>query len=285
LAFGKVNIGGEDRFQPYSILAKPAGGGALGYEFGYGFALTTRWSPTPGYVQLFAWSNEDGWWPWERSATAIPRDMWAHVAVTCEYLGYQSRVFSMYINGVAVPFGARDLGLTMLAEPRVYIGAGFTHGLFSGSTNFKGVIDELAIHGSVLPPGELRRHYENGLRGLGYENVLHVAIDIKPGSDPNSIKLGSKGTIPVAILSTADFDAPAEVDRASLTFGRTGDEASLSFCGTTPKDVNADGKLDLVCHFTTSLTGFQSGDTEGILKGETVGGTPIEGRDAVRVVS
>jgi len=31
--------------------------------------------------------------------------------------------------------------------------------------------------------------------------TIAVAIDIKPGSDPNSIKLGSKGTIPVAILS------------------------------------------------------------------------------------
>ena len=115
--------------------------------------------------------------------------------------------------------------------------------------------------------------------------LRQVAIDIKPGSNPNSIKLGSKGTIPVAILSTADFDAPAEVDRTSLTFGRTGDEASLAFCGTTLKDVNGDGRLDLVCHFKTQLTGFQGGDTEGILKGETVGGTAIEGRDAVRVVS
>ncbi len=115
--------------------------------------------------------------------------------------------------------------------------------------------------------------------------VVPVSIDIKPGSNPNTIKLGSKGTIPVAILSTADFNAPAEVDRSSLTFGPTGDEASLAFCGTTLKDVNADGRLDLVCHFTTRLTGFQIGDTQGILKGETVGGTDLEGSDAVRIVS
>ena len=78
--------------------------------------------------------------------------------------------------------------------------------------------------------------------------------------------------------------APAEVDRASLSFGRTGDEASLAFCGQTAQDVNADGRLDLVCHFTTQLTGFLSDDTEGVLKGKTVGEMPIEGRDAVRVI-
>lgn len=114
--------------------------------------------------------------------------------------------------------------------------------------------------------------------------IIPVAIDVQPGIGVGTIKLGTKGTTPVAILSAADFDAPSEVDRASLTFGRTGDEASLAFCSTTPKDVNLDGLLDLVCHFTTSLTGFQVGDTEGVLKGETVGGTAIEGRDAVRII-
>lgn len=58
-----------------------------------------------------------------------------------------------------------------------------------------------------------------------------------------------------------------------VPFGRTGDEGSLAFCGEIAEDVNADGRLDLVCHFTTQKTGFQSGDTEGILKGQTKGGT------------
>ena len=116
-------------------------------------------------------------------------------------------------------------------------------------------------------------------------SVLTVAINIKPGEVPNPIKPTSKGNTPVAILSSADFDAPSQVDRASLTFGRTGDEQSLAFCTNSAEDVNGDGRLDLVCHFTTSLTGFQSGDTEGVLKGKTMGGTLIEGRDAVRVVS
>lgn len=115
-------------------------------------------------------------------------------------------------------------------------------------------------------------------------SVLPVDIDIKPGSDPNSIDPSSRGDIPVGILSTPDFDAPSEVDKTSLTFGVTGDEPSLAFCAASPEDVNSDGLLDQVCHFQTQLTGFQVGDTEGILKGQTVDGVPMEGRDAVRIV-
>ncbi len=43
-----------------------------------------------------------------------------------------------------------------------------------------------------------------------------MSIDIKPGSDLNSINLGSNGTIPVAIFSTVDFDATT-VDPLTVT--------------------------------------------------------------------
>ena len=61
-------------------------------------------------------------------------------------------------------------------------------------------------------------------------------------------------------------------------------DESLAFCTKSAEDVNGDGLLDLVCHFYIQLTGFQAGDTEGILKGKTVGGLLIEGRDSVRIV-
>jgi len=112
---------------------------------------------------------------------------------------------------------------------------------------------------------------------------MEVQIDIKPASDPNSINTKSKGTIPVAILSTPDFDA-TEVDKEFLTFGKTGFEDSLNKCTKSNEDVNGDGELDMVCHFNTQDTGFEEGDTEGILRGQTLDGTPIEGSDAVRIV-
>jgi hypothetical protein len=116
------------------------------------------------------------------------------------------------------------------------------------------------------------------------EKVKVINIDIKPDSYPNSINLGSKGKIPVAILSTKNFNAPKQDNSSSLTFGRTGNEKSLAFCNTSPEDVNKDGLGDLICHFNTQLTGFQTKDTMGILKGVTVDGTPIEGMDSVKIV-
>jgi len=111
-----------------------------------------------------------------------------------------------------------------------------------------------------------------------------VAIDIKPGAYPNSINPKSKGKIPVAILSTKDFNAPKMVDRDSLTFGATGDEDSLAFCNPKGEYINGDRLKDLVCHFYTEDTEFLCGDTEGVLKGMTMDGTPIEGRDSVKIV-
>jgi hypothetical protein len=116
------------------------------------------------------------------------------------------------------------------------------------------------------------------------EAVAPIDIDIKPGSYPNSINPRSKGKIPVAILSTMDFDAPADVDVESLTFGPTGEEQSLAFCNESPEDVNDDGIEDLVCHFYTQAAGFECGDAEGFIKGHTVDGTHVEGLDSVRIV-
>ena len=128
--------------------------------------------------------------------------------------------------------------------------------------------------------------YQVGMDYRAPQWTVEIEIDIKPGSDPNSINPKSKGKIPIAILSTMDFDAPDEVDIDSLTFGRDGDEGRLAFCNTSPEDVDGDGEDDLVCHFYTQETGFQCGDTEGVLKGLTVDATPIaiEGSDSVRIV-
>jgi hypothetical protein len=121
-------------------------------------------------------------------------------------------------------------------------------------------------------------------RTLEIECVIPVEIDIKPGSFPNSINMKSKGKIPVAILSSPDFDAPGQVDPESPTFGRMGTEQSLAFCNPSPEDVNGDGLPDLVCHFHTQKTGFVEGDEVGILRGLTIDGHLFRGMDSVRIV-
>lgn len=122
---------------------------------------------------------------------------------------------------------------------------------------------------------------------IGPLTEVGVRIDVKPGTFPNTINLRSLGSIPVAIFSSPILDAPSQVIQSSLKFGPTGSEASPAFCGTTAKDVNGDGRLDLVCHFDTQLTGFHLGDTRGILKGElTAPGTavPFMDTDSVRII-
>jgi hypothetical protein len=116
---------------------------------------------------------------------------------------------------------------------------------------------------------------------------LAIPVDISIKADatpPVPINAGSNGKIPVAILSTPTFNAVTTVDPGSLTFGKTGNEPSLAFCNTGGEDVNGDGLPDLVCHFQTQLTGFQSGDTVGILKGKTIQGGQIIGQEAIVIV-
>jgi hypothetical protein len=113
--------------------------------------------------------------------------------------------------------------------------------------------------------------------------TITVTIDIKPGENPAPINTKSQGTIPVAILSSVTFDAVTQLNQTSLTFGRTGSEKSLAFC-SGPQDVNGDGLLDLVCHFDTLMTGFQTGNTVGVLHGKIADGNTIVGTDSVLIV-
>lgn len=110
---------------------------------------------------------------------------------------------------------------------------------------------------------------------------LGVTIDISPADSKAVIDLTAGGTVPVAILSTATFDATT-VDRTSVTFGRTGDEASRKACEKA-RDVNRDRLVDLVCTFKVRATGLTKGDRTATLKGRTSDGRPIIGHDAVKV--
>lgn len=118
--------------------------------------------------------------------------------------------------------------------------------------------------------------------------LLPIVIDVKPGSDANSVNPGSRGVIPVAVLTTAtaagdpaDFDA-AELDPATVGFGPAG--AVPAHSGGHLEDVDGDGDLDRIFHFRTAETGIACGDTAATLTGETLAGQPVEGTDAVRTV-
>jgi hypothetical protein len=115
--------------------------------------------------------------------------------------------------------------------------------------------------------------------------LVPIAIDIKPGSDTNSINVGSAGVIPVAILSTADFDA-LTVDPTSVSLAG----ASVKLVGKSDKylchqeDVNLDGLIDLVCQVYTAQFMVDEGETTAILEAKTLDGTKLRGEDFIRVV-
>lgn len=104
-----------------------------------------------------------------------------------------------------------------------------------------------------------------------------VLIDIKPGSYPNSINLGSRGVVPVAVLTTEGFDA-STVDPVSVQFA---DAYPLRW---TTKDVDYDGDLDLLFHFKTQELNLDMYSTEATLTGETFGGMPVQATDQVSIV-
>ena len=151
---------------------------------------------------------------------------------------------------------------------------------------FDGEIDELELYNVALSASEIQAIFNAG--SAGKCKVIEVDIDIKPGSDPNSINPNSNGVISVAILTTStaageplDFDATT-VDPLSVEFGPNG--ATESHGKGHIEDVDGDGDLDLVLHFKTQETGIQCGDTEVSLSGETFGGQDITGTDAIQTV-
>ncbi|MGW6936270.1 SdrD B-like domain-containing protein [Lentzea sp. NPDC054927] len=126
-------------------------------------------------------------------------------------------------------------------------------------------------------------HPEDTNRANDVRSIDWVPQDVKPRSFPSSINVKKEGLIPVAILSTAEFNAVTQVDRTSLTFGATGLEHSLVRCGSPGEDVNDDGRADLVCQFDTTKTGLTCGMTSATLVGRTVDGRRFEGQDDIKL--
>jgi hypothetical protein len=120
---------------------------------------------------------------------------------------------------------------------------------------------------------------------VGTPIPVPIIIDIKPGSDTNSINISSSGVIPVAIISTKDFDA-ATVEPSTVSLAG----ASVKMVGKSDKyscdqeDVNNDGLMDLVCHVYTAQFMIESGQSTAVLEAKTFDGTNLRGEDIINVV-
>jgi len=119
---------------------------------------------------------------------------------------------------------------------------------------------------------------------------LEVPVDIKPGTAPNSINLGSSSVVPAAFLTTPDFDASV-IDPRTVMFGGYDFWGDIKLRGkkdgvpmASLEDVDGDGDLDLVVHVEVEYAATEPMDVECQLRAFTYGGFLVWGRDSVRIV-
>ena len=131
------------------------------------------------------------------------------------------------------------------------------------------------------------------LQPTGAETTSEMKIDIKPGNEQNNINLKSKGVVPVAILTTDDFDAT------------TVDPSTAQLAGASPArwrlaDVDSDGDTDILFHFDTEKLNLDEDSTEATMTAQlksqnsqmTVmsmqlsgSETTVSGTDKVKIIS
>jgi hypothetical protein len=235
-------------------------------------------------------SGDGGQCPFAYAFSLDPVDAIGHFNhVAGVWLG--GNQFRIYWNGVPLPLGTggSDTPPTSLGNNTTPVNIG-RYESQSGSVvgpfgYFAGLIDEAEIFDRALSDSEVAALHAAGPAGKCKTSTLEVAIDIKPGSYPNSINLGASGVIPVAILSSATFDAAASVNRDSLTLAgarvRVVGKSARPLCSAS--DVNGDGRADLVCHFENELAA-SVGDATAVLEGTTLAGDAIHGEDSIRIV-
>jgi hypothetical protein len=110
---------------------------------------------------------------------------------------------------------------------------------------------------------------------------LPVSIDIRPRSDANRINPASTNNINVAIFSRNDFDANT-IDFTSVRFGATGTEAAP--INVVRRDVDRDGRGDLVLRFQIENMRIDCGDISAMLTGQISGAGSIIGSGPITTI-
>jgi hypothetical protein len=119
--------------------------------------------------------------------------------------------------------------------------------------------------------------YQVGMDYRAPKSVVDISIYIKPGGNPNRFNLKSKGVVPVAVMTTDDFDA-STIDPETVLF------AAVAAVRWTEEDVDFDGDLDLLFHFKTQELKLDKDSTVETLTGFTYDGQAIKGTGRVNIV-
>ncbi len=135
---------------------------------------------------------------------------------------------------------------------------------------YRGLIDEVAIYNRAITPDEIKQHYENGLKGLGYgPRAVIASVNI----DPDTLNLKSRGVF-TAYITPPEGYSVENIDAGTL--GCSGASAT--------KTSIEDGVL--VAKFNKEDLDIVTGDAvELAVTGELTDGTQFEGSDTIRVTS
>jgi hypothetical protein len=233
---------------------------------GHGYALDLNMNFGTPNVRLTGSTNLQVLLP-----APLPSNTTHHLVAVADGMG----TARIYVNGVLAGSGSYTNSLS-------YTGAAHIGVANDGTAHTDSVIDEVALYNHALSAERVLAHYQAGT-GTGAPPLL-VQIDIKPGSFPNAINIGSSGTVPVAILSSSTFDAltvdPTTISLASAPVRLKGKGQPMA----SAVDVNNDGRPDLIVHVSTEALLLTSSDTEAVLEGRTYSGQSIRGSDSIRVV-
>jgi hypothetical protein len=202
---------------------------------------------------------------------------------------------TLYVNIHVTPapnFPLLPPGLTVILPIEHPMIAGSQLSLYKVDTNTGGLIPAINVFGGPV----LGHVNADGLSATFFgiaslstvvglvPEALNVGVDIKPGDSQNTINLKSRGVMPVAILSSATFDARTIIPESILLAGTSvrlkgNGQPAFSF-----EDVNGDGRLDLLLQFDTQSLDISSNDTQAHLTGRTSDGLRIVGHDSIRIV-
>jgi len=208
----------------------------------------------------------------------VPLNTWTHIAGV---FNGTTHSLSVYVNGHPSVFatgGPANVSAPFVNNEPVLIGAG---DLGSNVRDFfNGLIDEVELFNRPLTQAEIQSIVSAGSSG----KTIPISINIKVGGVPNSINLGSKGNVPVAVLSTETFDASTLI-LSSVNFAGAPIQARNN--GTLMgefTDVNGDGGPDLILHFDTQSLNLSKTSTQATLTGMTTNGRCVSGSDSVNIV-
>ena len=146
----------------------------------------------------------------------------------------------------------------------------------------------------------------NGFDSRPGDCAIEVAVDIKPGSCPNSFNRGNPGNLPVAVLGTAEIDVTL-IDLSTVQLSRSDgfggfvnairpafEDVATVFDGDLCDchELGGDGVVDLSIKFPSllvtsvlQLDEFSKNDLVLLdVTGALLDGTEFRGRDCIRIV-